>query len=166
MKRFLLILLTIGLICPLIAQDREQLDEVVVRAVNYKYLSAIDNSVAPVPIRTLQKEVAMYNVTDTDYYIDEYETYNVTFYLPNGRIVAAYDQDGKIIRTIERFKNFQLPEDVRASIDTRYPGWEIVKDVYLVNYSPEDGAEKAYKVKLKKGKEVMRAKLDARGNYL
>jgi hypothetical protein len=166
MKRLLLVLLTIGLICPLIAQDREQLDEVVVRAVNYKYLSAIDNSKAPVPIRILQKEVAMYNVTDTDYYIDEYETYNVTFYIPNGRIVAAYDEDGNIIRTIERFKNFQLPEDVRASIDSRYPGWEILKDVYLVNYSPEDGAEKAYKVKLKKGKEVMRVKLDARGNYL
>ena len=166
MKRLLLILLMIGLVCPLIAQEREQLDEVVVRAVNYKYLSAVDNSKAPVPIRILEKEVAMYNVTDSDYYIDEYETYNITFYIPDGRIVAAYDHDGQIIRTIERFKNYQLPKDVRASVDSRYPGWEIVKDVYLVNYTPETGAKKVYKVKLKKGKEIMRVKLDATGNYL
>lgn len=166
MKRFMLVVLMFWLVSPLIAQDREQLDEVVVRAVNYKYLSAVDNSEAPVPIRILEKEVALYNITESDYYVDEFETYNVSFYIPDGRIAALYDQDGNILRTIERFKNYQLPEDVRASILTRYPGWKVVKDVYLITYTPEKGAKKVYKVKLKNNDEMMRVKLDANGNYL
>ncbi|MCW5518558.1 nicotinate-nucleotide adenylyltransferase [Aureitalea sp. L0-47] len=166
MKRLVLIALLIGFILPITAQDPAQLDEVVVKAMNYKYLSAVENSKAPVPIWNLEKEAAMFDVTASDVYLDNFNTYQVTFRVPRGVIVAAYDQDGEIIKTIERFKNFQMPDEVRLAIKEQYPGWEVVKDVFFVSYSEKKGAKKLYKVKLEKGDEIMRVKIDAKGNFL
>lgn len=166
MKRLILIILLLGFLSPLLAQDPMQLDEVVVTAVNYKYLSAVDNSEAPVPIQRLEREVADFRVTDTDAYLDEYDTYLVTFTIPDGKIVAVYDKNGKIIKTIERFKNFQLPEHIYATLKTDFPKWDIVKDVYLVTYANRKGANKLYRIKLKNGKETIRLRVNAEGDYL
>jgi hypothetical protein len=54
MKKFVLIALLIGFIAPMIAQDPVQLDEIVVKAVNYKYLSAVENLKAPIPIWSVE----------------------------------------------------------------------------------------------------------------
>ena len=105
MKRLVLITLLIGFVIPMTAQDTGQLEEVVVKAMNYKYLSAVENSKAPVPIWNVEKEAAMFDVTASDVYLDNFNTYQVTFRVPRGVVVAAYDQDGEIIKTIERFKN-------------------------------------------------------------
>ena len=166
MKRLVLITLLIGFVIPMTAQDTGQLEEVVVKAMNYKYLSAVENSKAPVPIWNVEKEAAMFDVTASDVYLDNFNTYQVTFRVPRGVVVAAYDQDGEIIKTIERFKNYQMPDEVRLSIKEKYPGWEVVKDVFFVSYTKKKGAKKLYKVKLEKGGEIMRVKIDAKGNFL
>jgi hypothetical protein len=166
MKRLILIILLLGFLSPLLAQDPVQLDEVVVTAVNYKYLSAVDNSEAPVPIQRLEREVADFRVTDTDAYLDEYDTYLVTFTIPDGKIVAVYDKNGQIIKTIERFKNFQLPEHIYVTLKNDFPKWDIVKDVYLVTYANSKGSNKLYRIKLKNGKETIRLRVNAEGDYL
>jgi hypothetical protein len=81
-------------------------------------------------------------------------------------MVVAYDQDGVIIKTIERFKNYQLPDDVQLALKEKYPDWIVVKDLFLVTYSEKRGAKKLYKIKLKNGEEIARVQLDARGNFL
>ncbi len=92
--------------------------------VNYKYLDAIDSKEVAVPVKMLEQEVAYFNLKESDLYSDEYDTYQVSFFIPQGRIVAAYDSDGKILRTIERFKNIKLPRSVIVSITKNYPKWE------------------------------------------
>ncbi len=166
MKKFVLIVLLIGFIAPMIAQDPVQLDEIVVKAVNYKYLSAVENLKAPIPIWSVEKEAAIFDVTDSDVFLDDFNTYKVTFRIPDGVMVVAYDQDGVIIKTIERFKNYQLPDDVQLALKEKYPGWVVVKDLFLVTYSEKKGAKKLYKIKLKNGEEIARVQLDARGNFL
>jgi len=166
MKKIVLILVLIGIVLPMKAQDPIQLDEIVVKAMNYKYLSAVENSEAPVPIWNVEKEAAMFNVTDSDVYLDDFNMYQVTFRIPDGVMVVAYDQDGEIIKTIERFKNYQLPEDVSMALKDRYPKWQVVKDLFLVTYSQKTGADKMYKIKLKNGKETIRVKMDQNGNFL
>jgi hypothetical protein len=166
MKKILLIVLLIGFIVPMTAQEPAQLDEIVVKAVNYKYLSAVENSKAPIPIWSVEKEAAMFDVTDSDVFLDDFNTYKVTFRIPDGVMVVAYDQDGVIIKTIERFKNYQLPDDVQLALKEKYPGWVVVKDLFLVTYSEKKGAKKLYKIKLKNGEEIARVQLDARGNFL
>lgn len=166
MKKLLITLLMAAFLVPLMAQEVGQLDEVVVKAMNYKYLSAVDNSEAPIPIWNIEKEAAIFDVTNSDVYLDEFNMYKVIFRIPDGVMVVAYDADGNIIKTIERFKNYQLPEKVRLAVKEKYPEWTVVKDLFLVTYSDAKGADRMYKIKLKNGDEIMRVKLDVEGNYL
>lgn len=166
MKKLLLILLLGGILNPLLAQDPVQLDEVTVVAYNYKYLSAVDNSEAPVPIQRLEREVADFQVTETDAYLDDFDTYTVSFRIPEGKIVAVYDNHGTIIKTIERFQNFQLPENIRMKLKKDFPNWDVVKDVYTVSYSTKKGGKKLYRIKMKNGKETIRLRMNAEATYL
>lgn len=147
--------------------DIQDLKEVVVSAVNYRYLSAIDNQQVAAPIKELERQVATYDLQASDLYQDDYDYYTVSFYIPDGRIVAVYDQNGEIIRTIEKFTNYQLPESVRDALKDRFPNWKIVKDVYRVSYHHNKGeAKKRYKVTLENGDKKMRVKMDEQGNFL
>ena len=144
-----------------------QLPEVVITAVNYKYLNAVENEDTDISVQMLQEQVAMYDLKNSELYGDEYDTYTVSFYIPDGKILAAYDKNGEIIRTIERFQNVKLPKDVRNAVYKRFPNWSLEKDVYLVNYHKNnEKVSKQYKVKLKNGKKVMRVKLAEDGNFL
>ncbi|MDV7137448.1 nicotinate-nucleotide adenylyltransferase [Maribacter sp. TH_r10] len=168
MKKFVIGLFVLGLTSPLLAQvpKVEQLSEVVVTAVNYKYLNAIDSEEVAVPVKMLERKAAAYNVEDSDFYQDDFDIYYISFYIPEGRIVAAYNTEGEIIRTIERFQDVKLPSTVRDAVVERFPNWAIVNDVYRVTYNQNKGAMKTYKIKLKNGDKVMRVKVDDSGEFL
>lgn len=159
----------LGLTAPSFAQiiKTEELSEVVVYATNYKYLHSLaSEEPAPVPVQMLERKVAAFDVKDSEYYQDDYDLYHIDFYIPEGKILAAYDKDGKIVRTAERFKNVALPKSVRSAITDRYPGWIITKDIYLVHYHEDKGVSKKYKVKLENGDKVVRVKVDEKGNFI
>jgi len=168
MKKFILSLLAIGLFSFVYSQEAklEELSEVVVEAVNYKYLNTTDNKVAAVPVKMLERKAAAYDVTTKDYYQDNYDYYSVSFVIPDGKLVAVYGPDGKILRTIEKFNNVQLPDAVRAALQDRFPGWEIIKDVYRIRYEDRKGALKNYKVKLQNGDKTMRVMMSEEGEFL
>lgn len=168
MKKLLLGLLVFGFATQLMFSQVEKLPEVYI-AVNYKYLNAIDaeNQDADRVVKELEEEVAFYNLKESDLFRDEYSTYYVTFYIPEGKIVAAYNKDGKIIRTFEKFKNVKLPRVVIESIASTYPNWSIVEDVYKVNYHDLSGnVKKQYKVKLTNKNKKITVKVDDKGEIL
>jgi hypothetical protein len=168
MKKFILSLLAIGLISFAYSQEAklEELSEVVVEAVNYKYLNTTDNKVASVPVKMLERKAAAYDVTTKDYYQDNYDYYSVSFVIPDGKLVAVYDPDGKILRTIEKFKDIQLPEAVSKALQARFPNWEIVKDVYRIRYEDRKGALKNFKIKLQNGDKTMKVMMSEEGEFL
>ena len=168
MKKFILSLLVIGLTSQVYSQITkvEELSEVVVTAVNYKYLNQTDNKEAAVPVQMLQRKVAAYDVTTKDYYQDDYEYYTVEFYIPDGKIVAAYDPAGKILRTIEKFNNIKLPTAVSEALLDRFPNWTVASDVYRVTYTEKMGAKKVYKLKLENGDKEMKIKMNEDGECL
>lgn len=168
MKKILLILFLFGFLSSINAQitEPEELEEVELVAVNYKYLDATTRDQVSVPVKMLEEKVAKFDIKQEDFYQDDYDLYEVSFFIPQGTILAAYDKDGKLLRTIERFKNVSVPDAVRDAVNEQYPKWEITKDVYLVNYHDEKGAEKRYKLKLRNGDEVIRIKMDEKGNIL
>ncbi len=117
----------------------------------------------------LQREAANFNIKDSDLwdlYQDEYELYNVTFYIPDGKIVAAYDIDGKVVRTIEKYKNVKLPSIVLKSVTKKYPGWSVSNDVYKVTYHHEEGVTKTYNLILEEGDNKIRVKTDENGKFI
>lgn len=170
MKKLFFGLLLLGLTTPLIAQvDKpEDLPEVVVRATNYKYLNSVSpEEVASVPVKILEEKVAAFDVHDSGFYQDEYGVYVVTFFIPEGKILAAYDKEGKILRTIERFKDVQLPVHVQKAVGKRFPGWGLTNDAYIVNYHEAWGAtKKFYKIKITNGDQVLRIKVNDNGDFL
>ncbi|MGI9531890.1 nicotinate-nucleotide adenylyltransferase [Lutimonas sp.] len=168
MKKLLLVLLAIGLSAQFYAQvvNDGMLPEVEVRATNYKYLNSIDNSEAAVSVQLLEDMVAKFDVKSSEFYEDGSDFYRVYFYIPDGKVVAAYDRDGKILYTIEKFKNVALPESVASSVADRFPGWKIAKDVYKVNYDATLGSKKQYKIVLENGKKRIRVKVDDEGVFL
>lgn len=168
MKKFILSLLVIGLASLAYSQDAklEELSEVVVEAVNYKYLNLSDNKEAAVPVKMLQRKAAAYDVTTKDYYQDNYDYYTVSFMIPEGKLVAVYGPDGKIQRTIEKYNDIPLPDAVRKAVQDRYPNWEILKDVYRIRYEDNRGARKNFKLKLQNGDKMMRVMMSEDGEFL
>lgn len=160
------VLLIFGLLLAAGMTAQEELDEIVVKAANYRYLNAVDNTEVPAPVRNLQEEVATFDTSGKDLYVDGDQTYNAAFEIPEGKILVAYDEHGNILKTVERFKDIRLPRSVRSALAQEYQGWSVVKDLYLVNYSQELGARKIYDVKLTNQKKTMRVKLDDSGEFI
>lgn len=168
MKTLIISLLAIGITGLAYSQEAklEELSEVVVEAVNYKYLSTTDNKEAAVPVKMLERKAAAYDVTTKDYYQDNYDYYSVSFVIPDGKLVAVYDPDGKILRTIEKFKDIQLPDAISKALQDRFPNWEIVQDVYRIRYEDRKGALKNYKIKLQNGEKTMKVMMSEEGEFL
>ncbi|MGB5364027.1 MAG: nicotinate-nucleotide adenylyltransferase [Aureibaculum sp.] len=168
MKKLIIGLFVLGLMTQGFAQITkvEQLSEVVVVAVNYKYLNQVDSQEAAVPVELLQRKVATYDLKSQDFYDDDFEFYTVSFFIPEGKIVAAYDSTGKILRTIERYKDIALPMDITMAVTKRFPGWSITKDVYLINYHEAKGVNKKYKLTLENGDKRLKVKVDSEGNFM
>lgn len=142
------------------------LPEVTILTRNYKYLRATDKDAAQ-PVQALELKAATYDLKNTDFYEDEYDTYYVTFRLPEGYVLAAYDQKGKILYTVEKFKNISLPAVVSTAVVQRFPGWAITSDTYQVAYKSETATSKMiYKLLLENGDKRMRVKLNEKGEFL
>ena len=166
MKKLIIALVTVGLATQLYAQDPIKLPEVTVVAKNYKYLNKTDSKNATLPVKELQKKVANYDVKSQDFYSENYDLYSVSFYIPEGKIFAEYDQDGNILRTIEKFSDIALPNAITSSVLERFPKWTITKDIYLIRYTDKEGAKQKYKITLVNGNERVKVKLDGNGKFI
>lgn len=95
-----------------------------------------------------------------------FEEYLVVMEAKNGSLTATYNENGKLVRVIENFKNVRLPSEVIYSIYRTYPGWSIVNDSFL--YTQEDGdiINKQYNIKIKKDKEVVKLVVRPNGEIL
>jgi hypothetical protein len=146
---------------------QEVLREVIVTATNYRYLNAIEPEEAAQPVNMLEHYVASYDIRGAEFYEEENENYIVSFYIPEGKILAAY-KDGKIIRTAERYKNVALPKAVTKAVAKRFPNWSVAKDVYRVTYVDNQGVAttRFYKLLLENGGQKVRVKVSERGEFL
>lgn len=166
MKKIILALFVFGFAVQSFAQV-VTLPEVEVSAKNYKYLDDVRDPSAAPAVQMLERYATSYNIRSSDFYEDEYDNYFISFFIPNGKILAAYDKEGNILRTVEKYENIALPSAVAQSVAKNYPGWKITKNAYLVNYHNDQGVmKKEYKIVLEKGNEGMRIKTDENGKIL
>ena len=169
MKKLIIGLLILGVTFQSFAQIKiktEELSEVVISATNYKYLTKVGLENASVPVALLEEKVAKFDLKNSEFYQDDYDIYEISFYIPEGNILAAYDRDGNILRTVERFKNVKLPDAVINSVSKTYPNWSFAKDTYLVNYHESGKIIKKYKITLKNQGKKVKVKTDAEGNFI
>ncbi|TDQ31571.1 hypothetical protein [Zeaxanthinibacter enoshimensis] len=141
-----------------------ELAGVTVRPLNLTYINAVQDEHTPESVRTLENEVARYNIRESEVFKHDFEAYEVVFEQTHGSIIATYDQKGKIISSLERFKNVSLPFHIRNAVYTKYPEWSIEKDVYLVSYYEDEPViKKSYRLQLKNGKKKMNIRCDTDG---
>ena len=94
------------------------------------------------------------------------EEYLVVMEVKNGSLSATYNENGKLIRVVEEFKNVRLPSDVIYSIYSTYPGWTIVNDKFLYTQEEGDIIKKQYNVKIKKDKEIIKLVVRPNGEII
>lgn len=144
----------------------EELAEINILALNATYLNKVLDKNAALPVQQLERSAAEYDVTVSNIYSEEFDTYEVNFENSHGRITASYDADGEIMRSYEKFKDVKVPKEVAKSIAKKFPGWHLAKTTYLVNYHQNKDVVRAYKVYIEKGREHLMIKTDERGNIL
>lgn len=143
------------------------LPEIRIVASTYKYLNAADNKEMAQPVRMLEFQAAAYDVKKSEFYNDDYGSYYISFYIPDGKILATYDKDGKLLRTAEKFKKTKLPSAVRDAVIQRFPNWLIAEDTYQVHYyESKEKADKVFKLLLENGDKRMKVKLNEMGEFL
>ena len=165
MKKLMLSLFIMVLTTQVFAQDTTVFPAVNI-VHNYKYLSSVDSKDTAIPVDELQLKVSDFNVKELDIYTDEYNLYDVYFVIPQGKILASYDKGSNLLRTIERYKNIDLPLTVLKVLDKRFPNWLVSQNIYLVNYHNSDNVRKLYKLTLENGDQLIRVKVDDGGNFL
>lgn len=161
-----LILVFIGVVSVKQSAAQDTLPSVEVVAKTYKYLRSVNARDLAQPVRMLEHKAAAFDVRNSEYYEDDNDQYFITFFLPAGYVLAVYDQNGKLLRTAEKYKDVALPMTVRNAVGERFPKWAITKDVYVVQYGDGVGARKEYKLVLENGKKRLRVKIDDQGAFL
>lgn len=158
-------ILLIAFASPLWAQV-DTLPAVTVLARNYRYLKSVGNKDAAPPVKFLQNKAASFDVKSSEFYEDDYDNYFISFYLPQGYVLAVYDSSGTLLRTAEKFKNVALPPVVSRALMERFPTWVISNDVYRVSYAKEGATQMTYKLLLMNGNKRMRVKVNEKGEIL
>lgn len=165
-------LLVLGLTNLTVAQNHsfalnEMLPEVTIVPANFTYISNVIDDNSPRIVKKMEKTAASYDVSEHPNF-DEADIYalQVTFQEPHARIIASYDETGKIIKSFEKFKNIVLPKDLVNQIMMQYPGWEFKSDTYLVKYSSGEEAKKYYTIRLLKDDNKINLKIDPSGKVL
>lgn len=86
--------------------------------------------------------------------------------IKGGSLAATYNENGKLIRVVEEYKDVKLPAPVIYSVYKAYPGWEIVQDKYLYSQKEGEILKKQYNLKIKNGKDTHKLTVHADGEIL
>ena len=143
-----------------------ELEEVNISPLNLTYLNAVQDHDTPTPAKELENFASRYDITKDPIFDRNFEAYEVIFKETGGRIVATYDQQGKILSSLEKFENIALPAPVRNTIFQNFPGWTVHKDSYLVSYWLDGEVKKIYKVQVRKDNKRKNLKMDRLGNFI
>lgn len=175
MKSFIIALLLLGLTIPSYSQDKmkkdqeegamkmEELPAVVIKRVGKDFSVYLPDNNPDMDVRRMQEKFIAYDI-GKDY--EGYENYLLLMETKNGSLSATYDENGKLIRVVEEYKNVRLPNEVIYSIYRTYPDWTIVNDKYLYTQEEGDVLKKQYNLKIKKDKQTLRLKVRPNGDIL
>jgi hypothetical protein len=165
MKKSILGLLIFGLTTLIYSQTIELKEIEISNTSNYSNATNIE--LAPLPVQKLEREVIEFIVEDSDSDKNDDTSYSVSFYSPEGKIIADYDNTGNIVKTIEKYKNVRLPLVVLQSIAKRFPNWAVIEDTYLIQYHYQKGiTKKLYKITIENVDLTMNIKTDDKGNFI
>lgn len=162
MKTVCMYLLVLGFVFPSMAQERlyEELYEsgelpaVVLKKAGEEFSVYYPDTNNPDSrVLELEKTFISYKLEAKN---GKLKSYLLLFELEDGFLSASFNERGKLMSVVEKFKNVKLPELVRKSLADKFPQWSLVKDKFL--YVQKNGSVKIkeYKIIMKKGNKIRR----------
>ncbi len=160
MKSLVIVALILGTVNLSFSQDKmkkesedenikiENLPTVVIKSAEKDFSIYLPDNNPDKDVRKLQERFIAYDL-GKDY--EGFERYLVIMYIDEGTLTAKYNEHGKLINVVEKYKNINLPDKVIYSIYKNYPEWTVVDDKYLYSQKEGDILKKQYDLKIKKG---------------
>lgn len=168
MKSTSIILLLLALTATSYAQEKGQikateLPGVVIKRVGKDFSIYLPDNNPDQIVKAIEEKFVTYDLGKEN---EGFEEYLLVMKGKNGELAATYDENGKLTRIVENYKNVILPTQVIYSIYKAYPKWTIVNDKFLYTQEAGDVIKKQYNVKIKKDKEVKRIVIKSDGEIL
>ncbi|MEZ7506243.1 hypothetical protein [Flavobacterium sp. Arc2] len=170
MKAYIIILLFLGVTTTSYSQVKntgnismENLPAVVIKSAGEDFSIYLPDRNPDPKVRALEDNFIAYDLGKN---YEGYETYLVYMEIKGGSLSATYNENGKLIRVIENYKNVVLPSKLIYEIYRKFPGWEIVNDKYLYSQEEGDILKKQYNIKIKKGNESRKLKVHPDGELI
>ncbi|GGD46367.1 hypothetical protein [Muriicola marianensis] len=173
MKQILFSALLLGLSGTGLAQDaKPQVQEISLAAVtvspilNHSYRNMAIKGINSEAVVDLEEIAARYNVNESSVYDKSMDAYEIIFKNSKGSILATYDKTGKILTTVERYKDISLPSGVRNTVHSQYPGWELTDNNYLVRFKDGRDIRRVFTVTIVKDGAKKNLKLSVEGESM
>lgn len=96
----------------------------------------------------------------------DYDSYHVNFKTRKGKVRAWYDKEGEMVSTYQRFKNVQLPDDVKLEIYRNYKNSRILKNKHIVTSKKYLIDKEYFTVKIADGDQMRRIRVEREGQGL
>lgn len=147
--------------------SKVHLEEIVVSPVkNGDYYISVNDPHASSKVGLLEEQTRNFDIKTLDFYNTTFDNYEVMFTANEGEVIAVYDDNGDLVKAVEKFNDVKLPEDVRKTLRRDYPDWRLNSTVYRVKYFKGEDVKKIYNVQLKKDGEQINLKIDCKGAIL
>lgn len=175
MKSFIIILLFLGLTASSYSQDKtkdkkedaimkmETLPGVVIKRIGSDFSIYLPDNNPDQRVKMLEENFIAYDL-GKDY--EGYDEYLVTMETKTGSLAATYNENGKLVRVVENYKNVVLPSVVIYSVYKMFPDWTIVNDKFLYTQKEGDVLKHQYNLKIKKNNEVRKLVVRPNGEIL
>ncbi len=162
MKTFIVVLLAMGIAFSSYSQKKNEtkeegkmdvinLPEVVIKKAGADFSIYVPYDNPDQNIKRLEEKFIAYDLGKD---IEGNEIYLLTMYINNGSLSATYNENGKLMRVVENYKNVKLPSEVIYFIYKSFPDYIIVNDKFLYTQTDSDIIKKQYNVKIKKDEDV------------
>ena len=165
-------LLIMGLIFPVLAQEKKydelyesgELPAVVLKKAGEEFsVYYPDNKNPDSRVLALENSFITYNI---DKEFDGTESYYILFEVEDGVLAATFDEKGKLLSVVERFKNVRIPENVRLNLAKKFPEWSLKSDKFVYIQKSGEVKRKRYKIIMKKNKKLRRIVVNEHGEIL
>ena len=170
MKKLVIGLFVIGITSLGFSQNKhgkikeEKLNDVVISNVNFNYLEKVQDSTTADFVKILETEASNYNVLKSKTFDGRNDDFEIIFRGTKGLIIATYDNNGKILKTSESYKDFKISNCLRNSVLKQFPNSSFLKVAYTVNYNNQNHVEKNYNIKIRQDNKVKNVKISFDNN--
>ena len=90
----------------------------------------------------------------------KFDSYDVYFTSRKGKVLAKFDKNGELISSYHRFKNVELPEDVKMQILQNYKNSKVVNNRHILSTRNLLIDKEFYKVKIQDGNKTKRLRIE------